>query len=304
MQICVLGSAAGGGFPQWNCNCENCQGVRSGRLRAQSRTQSSIAVSEDGEHWLLINASPDILTQLAACPQLQPRHGLRGTPIVGVLLMDAQIDHVAGLMMLREGCPLDLYLTQEVNEALNNHLPLLRVLEHWNGGFDTQLIPDASTSFGVDALPNLVFQRVPLTSNAPPYSPRRHRPAPGDSIGLFVTDRRSQRSVLYAPGLGEPLAQTMSFMAQADVIMVDGTFWTDDEMGKTGLGHRTARSMGHLPVSGEGGILSLLRPLKAERKVLIHINNTNPILDEDSPARKEVKNQGIEVAFDGMMIEV
>lgn len=304
MFVCVLGSAAGGGFPQWNCNCANCQGVRDGSIKATARTQSSIALSDDGQRWVVINTSPDILKQIQQQPLLHPKHGVRHSPIEAVLITDAQVDHVTGLMMLREGCPMDLYCTTEVHSDLTGGLPLLTALEHWNGGFKHHCLPDDESPFQLGGFSGLRFHRVPLESNAPPYSPRRGKPAPGDNIGLYVEDVSTGKSLLYAPGLGVPSEVTHSRMAQADCVMVDGTFWSEDEMSLVGLSHKKAKDMGHMPLSGDGGILSLLKPLKASKKVLIHINNTNPILDEDSKQRRIVEAMDIDIAVDGMVFEV
>ena len=302
MRVLVLGSAAGGGFPQWNCNCRQCQGVRKGALNAHPRTQSSIAISADDQHWLLVNASPDLRQQLQANPALWPSDGVRHTPLCGVLLTDAQIDHVSGLLMLREGLPLDLHCTPSVQEELTQSFPLLNTLSHWNGGFNVKPLPESADQiFCLPALPDLLWRVVPLPSNAPPFSPRRDAPRPGDNIGLFVRDGRSKRSLFYAPGLGKitPLVQT--FLEHADCLLVDGTCWSDDEMECVGSSKK-ARDMGHLPLTGPRGMIDTLSTLGGKRKILIHINNTNPILDEDSPQRRLLNSLEIEVAQDGMEI--
>lgn len=305
MHVLVLGAAAGGGFPQWNCRCRQCEGLRQGRLRARARTQSSIALSMDGERWLLVNASPDLRQQLAATPELWPREGARDSRIAGVLLTDAQLDHVAGLLSLREGCPMDLYCTPSVEEELRAGFPLLPVLDFWRGGFRTAALPESSyQSFSIPFLDGLELSVVPLSSNAPPYSSRRHRPQPGDNIGLFCRETISGKSFFYAPGLGEISPALRRSMQQADCMLVDGTFWTDDEMGAVGLEGTLARDMGHLPLSGAGGLLETLAQFPRSRRILIHINNTNPILDEDSAERAQLDRLGVEVAWDGMRIEL
>lgn len=304
MLIRVLGSGAGGGFPQWNCRCPRCDGVRQGTLRASPRTQSSIAISVDHQNWLLINASPDLRQQLTASPAFWPASGLRHTPLAGVLLTDAQIDHVTGLLMLREGCPLPLYCTHSVEEDLSLALPLLPALTHWRGGFNVHHLPeDGITPFSIDALPGLSWRAIPLPSNAPPFSPRRDAPRPGDNIGLLITNQHSGKTLFYAPGLAHITAAVRQCLQQADCLMVDGTFWTNDEMARLGLGDKTALAMGHMPQSGADGMINALQGVVG-RKILIHINNTNPILDEDSPERRELAMAGIEVAFDGMMVNL
>lgn len=308
--IHVLGSAAGGGFPQWNCNCVNCAGLRKGSIRAKARTQSSIAVSSDGLHWVVFNTSPDIRVQLENFSPLQAARQLRGTAISAIVLMDSQIDHTTGLLMLREGCPHDVYCTEMVFDDLSSGFPLFTMLEHWNGGLQHKLIqlneddPAQESSFTIPNIDHLQFHAVPLLSKAPPYSPHRHSPHVGDNIGMRIEDTRSGKNVFYSPGLGEPESHIIELMAGADCLLVDGTFWREDEMQYSGVGTRLAAEMGHLPQSGENGMIELLRPMSKPRKVLIHINNTNPILDEDSEQRATLDREGIEVAYDGMDIKI
>jgi pyrroloquinoline quinone biosynthesis protein B len=302
MRVRVLGSAAGGGFPQWNCNCPRCDGVRRGTIRARARTQSSIAVSGDGERWVLFNASPDVLQQIRSFPDLQPARALRDTAIAAIVLIDAQIDHTTGLYMLREHRqPLELWCTPHVHEDLTRGNPLLNLLGHYCG-VNWHALPQGE-DFEIPGVPGLRFAALPLISNAPPYSPHRDCPQPGDNIGVTITDTRSGRSLFYAPGLGEMEPHVWAAMQAADCVLVDGTLWTDDEMIRLGASQKTSRAMGHLPQSGEGGMIEWLDRLPQDtRKVLIHINNTNPILDEDSAERATLAAHGIEVSFDGMEI--
>lgn len=302
MRVRVLGSAAGGGFPQWNCNCRNCAGLRNGSLRARPRTQSSIAIGAHSGGWLLCNASPDIRAQLAACGPLQPSGTLRGSGIAAVLLVDSQIDHAAGLLSLREGGPLPVYCTASVYQDLTGPLPLLAVLARYCG-VEHHAVPLDGT-FTVDGLTGLRFTAVPLRGKAPPYSPRRDAPQPGDNIGLWVEDLGSGGTLFYAPGIAAVDERVAACLAGADCLLVDGTFWREDELVQQGLGHKRARDMGHLPQSGPGGLLEHLRPLPRPRKVLIHINNSNPILDEDSAERAVLEAAGVEVACDGMEIRL
>lgn len=301
MHVLVLGSAAGGGFPQWNCNCDNCAGFRNGTVRATARTQSSIAVSADGKRWLLINASPDVRAQINAAPALQPSDGRRGSGMVAVLLMDGQIDHATGLLTLREGEALQLYCTEPVYEDLSTGLPLVRVLDHYCGT-DHHVVPLDRTPFTVEGVPGLRLTAVPLSSKAPPYSPHRNDPHPGDNIGLLIDDEATGGRLFYAPGLGTVDANLSACMGTAQCLLVDGSFWTDDEMQRRGVGRKTAAAMGHLPQSGPHGMIQALRNMPDARRILIHINNTNPILDESSPEREQLDAEGIEVAFDGMKI--
>ncbi len=301
MHVQILGSAAGGGFPQWNCNCRNCDGLRRGTLNAKARTQSSIALSDDGVNWILCNASPDIRAQLEQTPVLQPARAVRDTAIRAIVLMDSQIDHVTGLLTLREGCPHEVWCTDMVHEDLQTGFPLFPMLSHWNGGLQRRRI-GLGEPFRIPACPALEFLPIPLRSAAPPYSPHRKDPHPGDNIGLLVRDTNTGGVLFYAPGLGQPDDGLLATMRDADCLLVDGTLWRDDEMAFAGVGDKLGSEMGHLQQSGPGGMIELLDAQPASRKVLIHINNTNPILDEDSAERAELVAHGIEVAHDGMQI--
>ena len=304
MLIHVLGSAAGGGFPQWNCNCTMCSGHRDGTIHSHSRTQSSIAVSNNGIDWVVINASPDILTQIRLFPELQPARQVRDTGIAAIILTDAQIDHVTGLLMLREGCPHDVFCTQQVAQDLSEGFPLFNLLESYNGGLNHNLVHTDGRAFSIDQLENLSFTAYPLISNAPPFSPHRDDPQPGDNIGLLIVDTVTTRSVFYAPGVGVIEDAVVNAAQKADCILIDGTVWTNDEMKQRGVGEKLGTDMGHLPQSDPGGMIEFLTPLDEKRKILIHINNTNPILDENSPQRQLLDQHNIEVAFDGMRIEL
>ena len=305
MHILVLGSAAGGGFPQWNCNCDLCAGVRHGRIRAHARTQSSIALSVDGENWLLINASPDIRSQLTGLPAMQPERAKRDSGVAAVMLTDSQIDHVTGLLILRESDrPLTLYCTDRVHTDLTTGFPVLNMLGHYCG-VDRRPIPTDGASLTVDCLPKVEITPVHLSSKAPPYSPHRADPQPGDNIGLFFRDHATGGGLFYAPGLGKLEPHLLPFFERADCLLVDGTTWTNDEMRRRGVGAKLASEMGHLCQSGPGGMLEeILDRHPDKRRILIHINNTNPILDEDSPERAELTARGIEVAHDGMTIDL
>ena len=303
MRITILGAAAGGGFPQWNCNCANCDGVRKGSIRARRRTQSSIAARAADGDWLLFNASPDVLQQIQGFDALQPARALRDTGIGAVLLMDAQVDHTTGLYMLRESRrALQIWGTAPVREDLSTGNPILRVLEHFCGVQWQELAVDGS-EVEIAAAGGLRVRALALSSKAPPYSPHRHAPVPGDNIGVVLRDPQSGRSLFYAPGLGAIEDHVREAMHQVDCVLVDGTFWTDDEMQSVGVTGKSARALGHLPQSGPGGMIEQLDLLPATtRKLLIHINNTNPILREDSAERAELAAHGIEVCHDGLDI--
>lgn len=302
MHIHVLGAGAGGGFPQWNCNCFNCDGVRKGTIKATRRTQSSICVSGDGVNWVLFNASPDVLKQIQEFAPLQPGRAIRDSGIVGIVLIDAQIDHTTGLLMLREGTvKREIYCTDMVYQDLTTGNPLINILGHYCGVNHHPIQADGST-FEIPGAANLKFTAVALKSAAPPYSPHRNNPHPGDTIGVLIEDTKTGKKCFYAPGLGEIEPHLPALMAQSDCIMVDGTFWTNTEMIDMGLMTKKARDIGHNPQSGPGGMIEVLDQYPNARRVLIHINNTNPILREDSTERAELTRHGIEVAFDGMDI--
>jgi pyrroloquinoline quinone biosynthesis protein B len=306
VKIRVLGSAAGGGFPQWNCNCRNCSGVRSATLRAIPRTQSSIAVrGDDPRAWALVNASPDILTQLRANPDLQPARTVRDTAIAGIVLVDGQVDHVTGLFMLRESVrPLRIWCTDPVEADLTHGNPLFAVLGHFCGVERHTMRPDGS-EFALDGVAGVTWRALAVASKPAPYSPHRAQPVAGDNVALVLSDATSGRSLVYAPGLGAIEEAVWRAMREAACVMVDGTFWSDDEMLALGLSTRRARDLGHLPQSGAGGMLEWLGQLPAAtRRILIHVNNSNPILDEDSAQRTALTRAGVEVAHDGLEIEL
>ncbi len=276
--------------------------MRAGSPHHLPRTQSSIAISANSTDWLLVNASPDVLQQIKAFPGLQPARALRDTGIAAVMLMDAQIDHTTGLLMLREHRQrLPLYCHPLVREDLTSGNPLFKVLEHYCG-IDWQAL-SLEDSFAINGLDGLAFAVLPLLSNAPPYSPHRDKPQPGDNVGLSATDNATGKKLFYAPGLGQMEPHVWAAMQASDCVLVDGTLWTDDEMIALGASKKTSRSMGHLPQSGADGMIEWLDKLPNHvRKILIHINNTNPILDAQSPQRQTLTEHGIEVAFDGMEI--
>ena len=216
--------------------------------------------------------------------------------------MDAQIDHTTGLFMLREGKPLEIYATEMAREDLTTGNPIFEILKHYCGVNWHRIPVNERSPFAMIGGEGLEFTAVPVSSKPPPYSPHREHPRDGDNIGMRVRDLQSGKVLFYAPGLGEIEPQVRPFLEEADCLMVDGTFWTDDEMIQLGVSKKRGLQIGHLPQSGDGGMIEVLKPLKAGRKVLIHINNTNPILNEDSPERQALDSAGIEVAWDGMDI--
>ena len=304
MHIRLLGTGAGGGFPQWNCNCHNCKRLRAGEIKSTARTQSSITISGNGTDWVLFNASPDIRAQLESFPPLQPAREIRDTGICAIILCDAQIDHTTGLIILREHIkPWDVYCTAAVHEDMTTGYPIFNILGHFRG-VNWHEISTEQEAFTIPKADNLVFTAVPLKSEAPPYSPHRHNTVPGDNVGFKVEDTASGKNLFYAPGLGVIEDHVYDYMQEADVVLVDGTMWTNDEMAKHGISDKLASEMGHLDQSSKGGIMETLNSLEKPRKILIHINNTNPILDEESPERQALNDAGIEVSYDGMDIHL
>jgi pyrroloquinoline quinone biosynthesis protein B len=254
-------------------------------------------------NWVLFNASPDVLQQIQDFAPLQPGRAIRDTGIQAIVLIDAQIDHTTGLYMLREGAvKREIYCTDMVYGDLTSGNQALNILGFYCGINHHNVPIDGKASFTIPNVPNLKFTAVALKSAAPPYSPHRNDPHPGDTIGVLIEEISTGKKCWYSPGLADIEPHLPELMNQADCIMVDGTFWTDTEMIDLGLMTKTARSIGHNPQSGPGGMIEKLDEFGKVRKVLIHINNTNPILREDSAERAELTQHGIEVAFDGMDI--
>jgi pyrroloquinoline quinone biosynthesis protein B len=302
VKIRVLGSAAGGGFPQWNCNCPNCRGYRAGTLQTRARTQSSIAVS-GGASWVLVNASPDILAQLQLNPDLQPARAIRDSAIVAIILVDGQVDHTTGLYMLRESVrPWPIWCTDSTFADLTRGNPVFGVLGYFCG-VDRRRIELDDGSFTVDGVQGVRWRALPVASKPAPYSPNRDSPVDGDNLALVIQDEASGKTAVYAPGLSAIDDRVWRAMQSASCVLVDGTFWTDEEMIRLGVSSKRARDIGHLPQTGTGGMLEWLDRLPSStRKILIHINNTNPILDEASVEAAELSRRGVEVAWDGMEI--
>jgi pyrroloquinoline quinone biosynthesis protein B len=308
MRIEILGSAAGGGFPQWNCNCGNCRGVRAGTLRAKLRTQTQVAVSDDGRDWFLLNASPDLRLQIERTPRLQPR-GLRNSPISGVLLTGADVDDIAGLLSLRELQPFRIYCTPSLRRILREDNSVFGVLNRvarqvcWTDiklgeGFSFVTVSDSELSIGCE-----VFS---LGRRYPAYVPVS-RAAELNSeealLGVMLTDS-SARRLAYVPAVPSINESLLHFLDSADLILFDGTFWSNDELIRVQGGGATALEMGHVPVGGIQGSLSALAGLRRPRKLFLHMNNTNPMLNESGPEHREVRSLGWELAEDGWQLEL
>lgn len=304
MQVHILGSAAGGGFPQWNCHCPGCQAVRAGYPGVHARTQSSIAIRTSEGPWFLVNASPDVRQQLEQLPY-QPSTTVRSSPVAGVLLTDAEIDHTTGLMILRESPePLLVYSTDTVRQALTEGFPLLQVLKQYCGVTWRALEPDVCLTLGGNKGAGLAVETFRLAPKPPKYMAAGYATAGDWVVGLTFRDLSSGGIISYAPGIAEWSAPLLERLAASDCILVDGTCWQDDELLALGISTRTARAMGHLPLAGADGILAQLAMLSRPRKILVHINNTNPILRADSAARQAVEAAGVEVGYDGLTVEL
>jgi pyrroloquinoline quinone biosynthesis protein B len=293
----VLGSAAGGGFPQWNCTCPPCRAVRTGSRPAVARSQSSIAVSADRQQWFLFNASPDIQSQIESFPDLHPDDG-RVIRLQAVLLTDAELDHTLGLLLMREGRGLEVHATESVHETLTTGTGVLKTLEAYCPVKWQPVLPGADVRLG-NGLSYCAFD-VPTDKRMRFAGAATH----GRVVGYRVSDTRSGRSLVYLPCVQHLTPDVLDELADCSGLLVDGTCWRDDEMPSLGLAGKTSRDMGHVPIDGPGGSLELLSPLPIDRKVYIHINNTNPILLEDSRERRLLDRLGMEVAADGLELDI
>jgi pyrroloquinoline quinone biosynthesis protein B len=297
MWLRVLGSAAGGGFPQWNCDCPGCRAVRGGSRPARARTQSSVAVSADHRSWFLLNASPDLRAQFEAFHGLHPRGG-RATPLRAVLLTDAELDHTLGLVLLREGRALELHATRAAYATLRYGTGLVAMLERYCRVDWRPVIPGEEVPLA-GGLSYRAFD-VPTTKRARFEGGTE----PGQVVGYRLTDGLSGRAAVYLPGMQQLTAAVRRELDDCACLLVDGTCWHDDELIRLGLADKTAGEMGHLAIAGPHGSLAQLAALPIERKVYIHVNNTNPILLDDAPERRMISDRGMEVAVDGLEVKV
>lgn len=298
MEIVLLGTAAGGGFPQWNCWCPTCRVARSDPARAVPRSQSAAAVTADGEHWFLLNASPDVHAQLDRLRRRQPQ-GMRSSPVEGIVLTDAELDHSLGLVLLREARFLQVAATAAVRDILEHDSGLLRVTRAFADVRTIELDPGRESPLGYrDGCPSGLSVTPFLVPAGPPrFAGADHA---GHTVGLRIRDEVTGGIAVFAPGCGGVDGTVDAALRDAELILFDGTFWRDDELIRLGISDRTARQMDHLPVSGPGGSLERLAALPARVRVYTHINNSNPMLLEDSPERAEVERAGVEVGADGM----
>jgi pyrroloquinoline quinone biosynthesis protein B len=290
LRIRVLGAAAGGGFPQWNCGCANCRKARERSPDVTPCTQESVAVSADGEHWYLLNASPEIRSQIESFAPLHPRDA-RHSPIAAILLTNGDLDHCLGLLSLRESHPLTVYATDEVRRGFTGGNALYRTLERFPGQVTWKRFGDLDGHLSVEA--------IPAPGKAPLHLEGRASDSPGENVGLVI--REGGKRLVYFSGAAGVTAAMRAAIDGADCLFFDGTFWSSDELIALGLGTKRAEEMAHLPVSES---LKTLAGARAKRKIYIHVNNTNPMLDRASRQRREMEAAGWELAQDGLEIEL
>lgn len=293
----MLGTAAGGGFPQWNCWCPTCRAVREDPGAGRPRTQSSVAVSADCVRWFLLNASPDVHRQLASLPTTP--EGIRHVPVEGIVLTDAELDHSLGLALLREARRLRLYATEAVREILERDSRLLAVTRAFAEVGFTELDPARRVELGYQGgePSGLSVEAFPVAAGPPRFAPQA---GAGHTVGLVIRDERTGGSCAFVPACGELDDALLARLGAVDLVLFDGTFWTDDELIRLGIGERRARELDHVPIDGPDGSLDRLGRLVGPRTVFTHINNTNPMLLERSAERAVVERAGLIVGHDGM----
>jgi len=312
MQVKILGSAAGGGFPQWNCACPNCRALRAGTFRGKARTQTQVAISADGDHWFLLGASPDLRAQIESSLELHPHpsdKATRHSPINGAVLLNADIDHVLGLLLLRELQPLSAYATLSVRRILSEDNSMFAMLQRvspqltWTDFTLDEEFPLINVS-GEDS--GLRCRALSLGRHYPAYvsqSRQQQLSRSEASLGLIVESPSGKR-LAYMPAVPQIDDVLLKELDAADVLLFDGTFWSDDELIRIQGSGQAAQEMGHVPVSSEQGSLARLAQLKCPRKIYLHVNNTNPMLDEGSAEYHQVRNTGWEIAEDGWQFEL
>jgi pyrroloquinoline quinone biosynthesis protein B len=306
MRVKILGSAAGGAFPQWNCACANCSAVRAGTFHGKARTQTQIALTQDERSWFLLGASPDLRAQIEATPELHPRNGIRQSPIAGVVLANADLDHVLGLLLLRELQPLRVHATPSVRRILREDNTAFAMLQRvpdqirW-ADFEPGVKFNLCNTQGEDS--GIRCQAWPLGAHFPAYvtAGRQSQLAPGEASLGFVIEASSGLRLAYMPAVPQLHDALLHEIEACDALLYDGTFWADDELIRVQGGGQTARQMGHIPVEST---LIQLAELRRPRKIFLHINNTNPMLDEASPQYRQARSAGWEVAEDGWQFDL
>jgi pyrroloquinoline quinone biosynthesis protein B len=309
MRVKILGSAAGGGFPQWNCACPNCRALRAGTFHGKARTQALVAVSADGNSWFLLGASPDLRAQIEATTEFHPRAGVRQSPIAGAVLANADIDHVLGLLLLRELQPLRVYATDSIRRILTEDNSMFAMLQRvpaqvsWTG-FALRKTFRLQNPAGEDS--GLRCRALSLGTHFPAYVTAQRRSqlsCEEASLGLLIESPSGKR-LAYMPAVPQIDDALMKELDLVDVLLFDGTFWSDDELIRIQGSGQTALQMGHVPVSSAGGSLSRLAGLHRPRKIYVHINNTNPMLNETGTELRQVREAGWEIAEDGCQFDL
>jgi pyrroloquinoline quinone biosynthesis protein B len=316
MRVKILGSAAGGAFPQWNCACPNCRSLRAGSLKGRARSQTQVTISADSRSWFLLGASPDLRSQIESTPELQPQDGIRQSPIAGAVLANADIDHVLGLLLLRELQPLRIHATASVRRILREDNSMFAMLHRisnqasWTDFVPGEIFPLRLPAHegAADEDSGIKCRALSLGSHFPAYvsAERRQTLVPQDSSLGFIIDSPSGKRLAYMPAVPEIGDALMKDFDQIDVLLLDGTFWSDDELIRIqgDKDAQTARQMGHVPVSGPDGTLVRLAQLRRPRKIYLHINNTNPMLNEAGPEYRQVRDAGWEIAEDGWQFDL
>ena len=309
MQVLALGSGAGGGFPQWNCACRNCSALRAGTFLGKPRTQAQLAVSPDGNTWYLLGASPDLRAQIEATPQLRPRNGLRQSPVAGILLANAELDHVVGLLSLRELQPFELHVTASVRRILREDNSIFGMLNRVPGQVEWKdIVPGQHFWLHSASAQNsgLRCQAVSMPAKYPAYvtQQRQSELAPQEALLGLILEAPGGKKLGYFPEVPEIDGTLASILESIDLLFFDGTFWSEDELIRV-LGHgQTARQMGHVPVSSPRGSMEVLAGLQRPRKIFSHINNTNPMLDESGAEYRTVRDAGWEIVEDGWQFQL
>jgi pyrroloquinoline quinone biosynthesis protein B len=310
MHIKILGSAAGGGFPQWNCDCANCSGLRAGSLRGKARTQAQVAISPDDSSWILLNASPDLRQQVVENREFAPAGAGRSTPISAIILTSADVDCVMGLLHLREFQPLRIYATSGVRRVLTEENSLFRTLERSHPPVQWESLPvnEVVSIFAQHASPKqtgICCRAVALDGDFPDYVSERLRASlPREEALVGLELEQKGKRMFYAPSIPGSSDGWKRYAAASDLSLLDGTFWTNDELVCVIGSGKTAREMGHMPLSETGGLLEQMGNVRGGRRILIHMNNTNPLLDEESEANRQASEGGWEIAHDGMEFEL
>jgi pyrroloquinoline quinone biosynthesis protein B len=307
MLIKILGSAAGGGFPQWNCNCRNCRSLRDGTFKGKPRTQTQVAICQNNRAWFLLNASPDLRTQIEATPVLHPRNHGRNSPIGGVLLTSGDIDQIAGLLSLRELQPFPIYCTPSIRRILQEDNSMFAMLNRVPGQVSwTDISCDGSFCLQVERGVGIDCRVFSLGSRFPAYvSPDRSLALKQEDALLgVIASSSADRHMAYMPAVPDVDDLLLEQLEETDLLLFDGTFWSDDELIRVQGSGSTAGEMGHIPVSGAEGSLRKLAGLRRPRKVFVHINNTNPMLDETGTEYAQVRAAGWEVAEDGWSLDL